>query len=86
MTTSFAAASPTPSTPGTALATSADQDPAPEALWLVLVNAQGQHALWPLERPVPAGWQETGPEGSRDDCLAWIDAHWTDMRPLSLQG
>ena len=53
--------------------------------WLVLANAEQQHALWPVSRPVPEGWLEVGPEGSREDCLAWIDQHWTDMRPASLR-
>ena len=53
--------------------------------WLVLVNDENQHALWPVLRPVPEGWREVGPEGSKPDCLAWIDSHWTDMRPKSLQ-
>lgn len=54
--------------------------------WLVLVNSQGQHALWPVSQPAPAGWTEVGPEGLREDCLAYVDQHWTDMRPASLAG
>lgn len=54
------------------------------AEYLVLVNDEGQHSLWPLFLDIPAGWQPTGPRGRRDACLAWIDANWTDMRPLSL--
>jgi MbtH protein len=48
--------------------------------WLVLVNAAGEHSLWPAAMPVPEGWRETGPEGDRATCLAWIDTHWTAMR------
>ena len=51
--------------------------------WLVLVNTDGQHALWPVCRPVPAGWNEVGPEGSRDACLAFVEANWVDLRPAS---
>jgi MbtH protein len=61
-----------------------DADP-DDSTWLVLVNAEGQHALWPMSRPAPAGWNEVGPEGRREDCLAYIDEHWTDMRPVSLR-
>jgi MbtH protein len=50
----------------------------------VLVNAEGQHSLWPAFRPTPAGWNEVGPTGSRETCLAWIETHWTDIRPKSL--
>ena len=49
--------------------------------WLVLINTQGQHALWPISQPAPSGWLEVGPEGLREDCLAYIEQHWTDMRP-----
>lgn len=54
--------------------------------WLVLVNAEGQHALWPVGATVPEGWHETGPEGPRETCLAWVDRHWADLRPASLRG
>jgi len=52
--------------------------------YLVLVNDEGQHSLWPAFLDVPIGWTAVGPRGERAVCLAWIDAHWTDMRPLSL--
>lgn len=50
----------------------------------VLVNDEGQHSLWPTFKDVPAGWTAVGPRGARQDCLAYIDANWTDMRPKSL--
>jgi uncharacterized protein YbdZ (MbtH family) len=50
----------------------------------VLVNAEGQHSLWPAFREIPAGWTAVGPTGRRQHCLDWIEAHWTDMRPNSL--
>jgi uncharacterized protein YbdZ (MbtH family) len=52
--------------------------------FLVLVNHEGQYSLWPTFRDVPAGWTPTGPRGSRKDCLEYVEAHWTDMRPRSL--
>ena len=52
--------------------------------FLVLVNDEGQHSLWPAFADVPAGWSIAHGEGSRAECLEYIDAHWTDMRPLSL--
>jgi MbtH protein len=55
-----------------------------EIEYCVLVNAEGQHSLWPVFREVPAGWSVTGSTGRRQDCLDWIEAHWTDMRPKSL--
>jgi len=52
--------------------------------YLVLVNHEGQHSLWPSFRDIPVGWTATGPRGSRKECLDWIDDNWTDMRPASL--
>ena len=52
--------------------------------YLVLVNDEGQHSLWPSFREVPAGWKTFGPRGKRKECLDWIEVNWTDMRPLSL--
>ncbi len=55
-----------------------------EATYLVLVNDEGQYSIWPSFIDVPAGWQITGPQGKRQECLAWIERTWTDMRPRSL--
>lgn len=56
----------------------------PDGVYLVLVNAEGQHSLWPEFVTVPEGWTRVfGPAG-RDDCLAHIEREWTDLRPKSL--
>jgi MbtH protein len=52
--------------------------------YLVLINEEGQYSLWPSFREVPAGWTSVGPRGQRQECLAYIEANWTDMRPKSL--
>jgi uncharacterized protein YbdZ (MbtH family) len=52
--------------------------------FLVLVNHEGQYSLWPAFREAPAGWTAVGPRCNRQECLAWIEATWTDMRPKSL--
>ncbi|GII94615.1 MbtH family protein [Sinosporangium siamense] len=52
--------------------------------FLVLVNHEGQHSLWPSFAGVPAGWDVAFGEESRAACLAYVEEHWTDMRPLSL--
>ncbi|MEU6681028.1 MbtH family protein [Streptomyces sp. NPDC046925] len=56
----------------------------PDASYLVLVNAEGQHSLWPAFAEVPAGWEVVLPGGSRAACLAHVEEHWTDLRPKSL--
>ena len=52
--------------------------------YLVLVNHEDQYSLWPSFCEVPQGWTAVGHTGTRQDCLNWIDANWTDMRPKSL--
>ena len=54
------------------------------AEYLVLINEEAQYSLWPQFKEIPAGWTATGPRGNRQECLAWIDENWTDMRPRSL--
>ena len=55
-----------------------------DADFLVLVNDEEQYSLWPAFHEIPAGWRECQ-AGSRAECLAWVDAHWTDLRPRSLR-
>jgi MbtH protein len=52
--------------------------------FLVLINDEGQYSLWPTFADIPAGWTAVGPRGRREECLAYIEENWTDMRPLSL--
>jgi MbtH protein len=55
-----------------------------QASYLVLVNGEGQHSLWPQFAEVPAGWTGIfGPDG-RQECLEYVNKNWTDMRPNSL--
>lgn len=58
----------------------ADDDPCK-----VVVNHEEQYSIWPLGRDNPPGWNDAGKEGTKRECLAWIDENWTDMRPLSLR-
>jgi MbtH protein len=50
----------------------------------VLINDEEQYSLWPERTPVPPGWRSCV-EGSRSECLAFVERMWTDMRPLSLR-
>lgn len=49
--------------------------------YLVLVNAKGQHSLWPTFAGIPAGWTTAGPPRTRAECLDHISTHWTDLCP-----
>ncbi|MGW0750209.1 MbtH family protein [Streptomyces sp. NPDC002587] len=55
-----------------------------DAMYLVLVNSEGQHSLWPATIEVPAGWEIALPESRRDECLSYVEERWTDLRPKSL--
>jgi MbtH protein len=56
----------------------------PDANYLVLVNDEGQHSLWPIFADVPEGWKTVFGEAGRQECLDYIEKSWTDMRPKSL--
>jgi MbtH protein len=54
-------------------------------LYQVVVNHEEQYSIWLDHRDIPPGWQAVGKTGCKQDCLDYIKAVWTDMRPLSLR-
>ncbi len=57
----------------------------PAEVFKVVVNHEEQYSIWPAWKEIPAGWREAGKSGPKDQCLAYINEVWTDMRPLSLR-
>jgi MbtH protein len=55
------------------------------AMFKVVVNHEEQYSIWPADRDNPTGWSDEGTAGTRAECLAHIEAVWTDMRPRSLR-
>ncbi len=53
--------------------------------FFVVVNDEEQHSLWPTFAEVPAGWRTVFGAAGRAECLAYVEAHWTDLRPRSLR-
>ena len=53
--------------------------------FVVLLNDEEQHSLWPSFADIPAGWRRVYGEADRAACLEYIDEHWTDIRPRSLR-
>lgn len=53
--------------------------------YFVVVNDEEQYSIWPADRQQPAGWHLVGPAQSREECLAYIERVWTDMRPKSIR-
>jgi MbtH protein len=51
----------------------------------VVVNHEGQYSIWPVDRENAPGWKDVGKSGTKEECLAYIEEVWTDMRPLSLR-
>ncbi|MEO5877709.1 MAG: MbtH family NRPS accessory protein [Streptosporangiaceae bacterium] len=51
----------------------------------VVINDEEQYSIWRVGREVPAGWRTVGVRGSKDECLGYIEEHWTDMRPRSVR-
>lgn len=56
----------------------------PNGIFVVLVNEEGQHSLWPNFADVPAGWAVVHGPAARAECIDYVDRNWTDLRPASL--
>lgn len=54
-------------------------------LFRVLQNDEEQYSIWPAAQTIPAGWRSVLEPASKQDCLTYIEANWTDMRPKSLR-
>jgi MbtH protein len=62
-----------------------DRGPAAVREYAVVVNHEQQYSIWPVDRPPPPGWQPAGFRGSEDEVLRYVEAVWTDLRPLSVR-
>ncbi len=51
----------------------------------VVVNHEGQYSLLPTGIAIPPGWRDAGQIGSSEECLAFVQTRWTDIRPLSVR-
>lgn len=54
------------------------------AQFLVLVNDENQHSLWPVFAVVPDGWRIVFGPGDRASAVDYVEESWSDMRPKSL--
>ena len=50
----------------------------------MVVNREEQYSIWPADRENALGRNDPGKSGTKQECLAYIEEVWTDMRPLSL--
>jgi MbtH protein len=56
----------------------------PDGTFVVLLNDEDEHSLWPDFADVPEGWRVVSGPADRATCLNYIERNWTDMRPRSL--
>ena len=56
-----------------------------DAVFIVVVNQAEQWSIWPADRDLPSGWRAVGKSGTKQECIAYIEDCWTDMRPLDLR-
>lgn len=54
-------------------------------IYTVVINHEEVYSIWPADRELPLGWRAIGRTGLKQECLGYIEAVWTDMRPLSLR-
>lgn len=53
--------------------------------YMVLVNREQHHCIWPTFKDIPKGWAQVGPVGSSEVCLAYVGKAWPDIKPLSVR-
>lgn len=51
----------------------------------VVVNDERQYSIWRKDKKNPIGWSDVDKEGTKGECIRYIDDVWNDMRPLSLR-
>jgi MbtH protein len=64
----------------------ADDGDRDATVYVVVVNRNEQYSIWPADRPCPSGWRATGRVGSKEECLAYVEEVWRDMRPFPPRG
>jgi MbtH protein len=57
----------------------------PDSHYLVLVNDEDQHSLWPAYLDAPPGWRIAFGSADRAACLTYVETTWTDLRPRTLR-
>jgi MbtH protein len=52
-----------------------------DPIFQVVINDEEQYSIWFVGQPLPIGWHAVGQEGTKKECLEYIERSWTDMRP-----
>jgi len=56
-----------------------------QTIYKAVINDEEQYSIWPANRENAMGWKDAGKTGTKEECLAYIQEVWTDMRPKSLR-
>lgn len=59
--------------------------PTPVEIYRAVLNHEEQYSIRLDYKPVPLRCREAGKLGPKEECLAYIEEVWTDLRPLSLR-
>ena len=62
-----------------------EDDAEDRTIYKVVVNHEEQYSIWPADKENALGWRDAGKQGTKAECLAYIEEVWKDMRPLSLR-
>lgn len=54
-------------------------------IYKVVINHEEQYSIWFFHRENPLGWLDVGKSGTKEECLAYINEIWKDMRPRSMR-
>jgi MbtH protein len=57
-----------------------------KTIYKVVVNKERQYSIWPADRENALGWSDAGKQGTKAQCLAYIEQVWKDRRPPHLRG
>jgi MbtH protein len=57
-----------------------------DGVFFVLKNSCGQFSLWPDHIEIPRGWDKYFGPAIKLECVKYIGANWTDMRPNTVRG
>ncbi len=55
-------------------------------VYKVVVNHEEQYSIWPADRENALGWSDAGKQGTKAECLAYIEEVWKDLRPRNPRG
>lgn len=50
-----------------------------EKIYNVVKNHLGQYSIWPSEKENALGWFNEGVQGSKNECLQYINSVWKDL-------